>query len=198
MARLLDVEKRERILTAAREAFGTHGFARTTIKLIAGEAGLAQGTVYTYFESKEKLFQAVTGEILDVFTEGVNRITNSNSNRYEQFNEFLEFGFSLLRQVHPLLRGMYSDVNRRELLHEKLDLICGLVDDLFHSSEPSLQLFGDVSRETRRFNLRMIVYGVLFQTSLARPEDLDKEISGIKKGVLKGLRERILSAGSGG
>ena len=91
---------------------------------------------------------------------------------------------------------MYSDVNRRELLHEKLDRICDLVDDLFLSSDLPIQLFGDVSRETRRFNLSIMVYGVLFQTSLAKPEDLDREIDVLKEGVLRGLSERLFAARS--
>lgn len=195
MARQLDEAKRSGILEAAREAFGMQGFAKTTIKHIALKAGLAQGTVYTYFENKEQLFLAVTGEILDVFTEGMNRITLSSASMFEKFREFLDFGFTLLKKVHPLLRGMYSDVNRRELLHEKLVEICDLVDELFHSSDSPIQLFGDVSQETRRFNLGIMVSGMLFQTSLAKPEDLDDEIATLKRGVLRGLRERIVATG---
>ncbi len=82
MARQLDEEKRNKILEAAREAFGEHGFAKTTIKLIALKAGLAQGTVYTYFDNKEQLFLSVTVEILDFFSEGMNRITLSSANLY--------------------------------------------------------------------------------------------------------------------
>ncbi len=197
MARQLDEEKRNKILEAAREAFGVHGFDKTTIKLIALKAGLAQGTVYTYFDNKEQLFLSVTGEILDVFSESMNLITLSTATIYEKFSEFLQFSFSLLKKVHPLLRGMYSEVNRRELLDEKLERICDLVDDLFLSSDPPMQLFGDVSTETRRFNLRIMVYGVLFRTSLAKPEDLDREIDALRNGVLKGLRERLPAVRSG-
>ena len=194
MARRLDEEKRNKILEAAREAFGEHGFAKTTIKLIALKAGLAQGTVYTYFDNKEQLFLSVTGEILDVFSEGMNRITLSSANLYEKFNEFLQFGFSLLKKVHPLLRGMYSDMNRRELLREKLDHICDLVEELFLSAGPQFQLFGNVSQSTRRFNLGIMVSGILFQTSLAKPEDLDIEVDALIQGVLRGMRERVLAA----
>ena len=193
MARQLDEEKRNKILEVAREAFGVHGFAKTTIKLIALKAGLAQGTVYTYFDNKEQLFLSVTGEILDVFSEGMNRITLSSANLYEKFNEFLQFGFSLLKKVHPLLRGMYSDMNRRELLREALNRICDLVEELFLSADPQIQLFGNVSKSTRRFNLGIMVSGILFQTSLAKPEDLDREIDALIKGVLRGMRERVLA-----
>lgn len=54
------VEQRQRtearILTAARQLFGEHGFDRTTIRAIATAAGSDPGLVMRYFGSKEKLF----------------------------------------------------------------------------------------------------------------------------------------------
>ncbi|MGH9480480.1 MAG: TetR/AcrR family transcriptional regulator [Terriglobales bacterium] len=43
------------ILEAARKVFGEHGFADSTVDLIAAEAGVAKGTVYLYYDSKEEL-----------------------------------------------------------------------------------------------------------------------------------------------
>jgi AcrR family transcriptional regulator len=45
-----------RILTAARELFGEHGFDRTTVRMVATRAGSDPGLVMRYFGSKEKLF----------------------------------------------------------------------------------------------------------------------------------------------
>ncbi|HWD79918.1 MAG TPA: TetR family transcriptional regulator [Kribbella sp.] len=45
-----------RILTAARELFGEHGFDRTTVRMVASQAGSDPGLVMRYFGSKEKLF----------------------------------------------------------------------------------------------------------------------------------------------
>jgi AcrR family transcriptional regulator len=48
-----------KILDAAREEFGEHGFSDSSIVGITQRAGVALGTFYTYFESKEALFQAL-------------------------------------------------------------------------------------------------------------------------------------------
>jgi AcrR family transcriptional regulator len=45
-----------RILAAARELFGEHGFDRTTVRMVAGRAGSDPGLVMRYFGSKEQLF----------------------------------------------------------------------------------------------------------------------------------------------
>jgi AcrR family transcriptional regulator len=51
----LVVIKREQILQAASAVFSEKGYHRATIKEIATRAGVADGTVYTYFENKTAL-----------------------------------------------------------------------------------------------------------------------------------------------
>jgi AcrR family transcriptional regulator len=46
----------ERILAAARKRFENFGFRHTSIAEIADDAGVAAGTIYWHFESKEALF----------------------------------------------------------------------------------------------------------------------------------------------
>ncbi|WP_025715831.1 TetR/AcrR family transcriptional regulator [Paenibacillus sp. 1-18] len=53
-------DKYEAILDAAYTVFGAKGFYESKISEIAEDAGVAKGTVYLYFKSKEQLFTAVT------------------------------------------------------------------------------------------------------------------------------------------
>src|SRR5689334_349416 len=55
-------DRREQILEAALRVFARKGFARSTNKDIAVEAGITPGLIYHYFESKEALLQAVIEE----------------------------------------------------------------------------------------------------------------------------------------
>lgn len=52
-----------KILDAAREEFGERGFSDTSIVGITQRAGVALGTFYTYFDSKEALFQALVRDM---------------------------------------------------------------------------------------------------------------------------------------
>lgn len=47
--------KRERILLAAERIFARHGFFAARVSEIAKEAGVADGTIYLYFKSKDDL-----------------------------------------------------------------------------------------------------------------------------------------------
>ena len=52
-----------KILDAARDEFGERGFSDSSIVGITGRAGVALGTFYTYFDSKESVFQALVRDM---------------------------------------------------------------------------------------------------------------------------------------
>lgn len=52
-------EKRIRILDAALKVFATRGFYNAKVSEVAKEAGVADGTIYLYFESKDALLIAL-------------------------------------------------------------------------------------------------------------------------------------------
>jgi AcrR family transcriptional regulator len=55
-------ERRDRILDAAVDVFGREGFAGANVAEIASAAGIAKGTVYLYFTSKEEIFSTILVE----------------------------------------------------------------------------------------------------------------------------------------
>lgn len=50
---------RARLLDAARELFGVHGFAATSLDEVVASAGVTKGALYHHFASKDALFKAV-------------------------------------------------------------------------------------------------------------------------------------------
>jgi AcrR family transcriptional regulator len=63
--------RRAKIVDAARSIFARKGFARGIMDEIAKEAGIAKGTIYLYFRSKEEIYKAV----MDRDMEFLNKIT---------------------------------------------------------------------------------------------------------------------------
>ncbi len=60
----LKQEREERILTAAAAVFARKGFHRATIREIAQEADVADGTIYNYFDNKRDLLVAITRHVI--------------------------------------------------------------------------------------------------------------------------------------
>src|SRR5436190_8515930 len=57
-----DSQKRQQILDGARKVFLEHGFDGASMNDIVKAAGVSKGTIYAYFPSKEKLFEAMVFE----------------------------------------------------------------------------------------------------------------------------------------
>ena len=57
------IDNRSRLLRATIAVIGDHGYAGATVSRITRLAGLAQGTFYLYFESRQELFDRLLPEV---------------------------------------------------------------------------------------------------------------------------------------
>lgn len=60
-------DKRGAILRAAIKVFARNGYFNSKVADIAGEAGIADGTVYLYFKSKEEILHSVFDRAMEEF-----------------------------------------------------------------------------------------------------------------------------------
>ena len=58
-------ERRRRILESAKRVFAARGYHDTNISHICDDLGIARGTLYQYFRSKQDVFTAVIEELLE-------------------------------------------------------------------------------------------------------------------------------------
>src|SRR5690606_18677153 len=68
--------RRRSILQAAIECFAEQGFASARTKDIAARAGVAEGTIYLYFDSKDELLLTAFRETVREFSASVERLLN--------------------------------------------------------------------------------------------------------------------------
>jgi TetR/AcrR family fatty acid metabolism transcriptional regulator len=69
-------DKREAILRAAVKVFARTGYFSSKVSDIAGEAGIADGTVYLYFKSKDEILHSVFDQAMARFiAEGRTELT---------------------------------------------------------------------------------------------------------------------------
>ena len=73
-------ELKEKIIQSAIENFAKNGFDRTRMEDIATAAGLAKGTLYLYFKSKEALFYAICEHNLEELRNQLYRLFSSKEN----------------------------------------------------------------------------------------------------------------------
>lgn len=84
-----------KILDAARAEFGEKGFSDSSIVGITQRAGVALGTFYTYFDSKESLFQALvrnmSAQVRDNVGPALSGATDALDGERRALEAFLQF-----------------------------------------------------------------------------------------------------------
>ncbi|OGU15999.1 MAG: TetR family transcriptional regulator [Geobacteraceae bacterium GWC2_53_11] len=105
------IETRARILDKAAEIFTLKGFEDTTTRDIALAAGLATGTLFNYFPSKETLAMSM---IAEAFREGSTDFLRRRNGKEDLAEELFLFIASGLRRLRPL-RPFLGPVLERSL-----------------------------------------------------------------------------------
>ncbi|WP_157014970.1 TetR/AcrR family transcriptional regulator [Mesorhizobium xinjiangense] len=78
-------ETRAKLVAAAREAFGTVGYADASMDDFTAEAGLTRGALYHHFGSKKGLLEAVITQIDAEMNERLRVVTESADNLWQGF-----------------------------------------------------------------------------------------------------------------
>jgi AraC-like DNA-binding protein len=119
-------DARSRILKAALDEFSEKGFHASTIDSIAERAGIAKGTVYRYFNTKEGLFNALKEDTITEFVElarqdlsreeDILKIIESVIKMYLSFFEKNSAFFKVIIQEHRDFGRDFSDKFINELI----------------------------------------------------------------------------------
>lgn len=78
-------ETRAKLITAARNAFGTIGYAEASMDDFTASAGLTRGALYHHFGDKKGLLEAVIAEIDGEMAVRINEIASKAPTRWQRF-----------------------------------------------------------------------------------------------------------------
>jgi AcrR family transcriptional regulator len=180
---------REKILGAAIQMFGENGFKSSTVKGLAQRLGIAQGSLYTYFPSKEQLFRSAVEEGWERFLDEIRRIVKAPKMLRERFENILDYCFETLKDALPLLRGMLYEARQRRLLQENLQRLCRLLEGMIWEAQK--QGMFRIQGDGLSGQIKIIVFGILTAVALARDEDLESEIASVKSAIYRILNQRL-------
>ena len=100
---------RERLLAAAADEFARLGLAGANINEISLAAGLAKGTVYNHFPSKEALFLAVVEQACQLAAQGAEEVPREASTR-ERLRAVLASDVAWAREHEAFARVLVREV----------------------------------------------------------------------------------------
>lgn len=103
------VDRREQILHAAAQSFSLFGYKATTMDQVAKIANVGKGTIYTFFENKEELFDEILlGAIRELRRRAEAEIHAERpffENVYQALDAILEF-----REEHELFLKLSQEL----------------------------------------------------------------------------------------
>lgn len=94
------VQNRTAILDAAREVFGELGYEPCTVRDIIRRTGLAAGTFYNYFKSKDEVFAALADDGARRFAPILKALRNQNADFEGFVRAALQAYFQFLADEH--------------------------------------------------------------------------------------------------
>jgi AcrR family transcriptional regulator len=145
-------ETYNKIIQAGREILNKKDYHETVVEEIAQLAGVAKGTVFFYFKSKENLFREIMLSLIDELKVMIEKIVNSQQHPLKKLKEiydnFVEFQ---LNNMHLFLSL------RKELSHTE-PKICEVKERLEEISRIILPLVDEMSqrRLIKKFTLQDI------------------------------------------
>ncbi len=113
-------ERRREIINAAEKLFNEKGFENTAVSDIVKSIGVAQGTFYYYFKSKDDVFCTIAEEFLDTFMESfVLIVDNEKLDVVEKVEMIFDKGIELIKNNEGVMFNLHTRDNME--LHEKVE-----------------------------------------------------------------------------
>jgi TetR/AcrR family transcriptional repressor of nem operon len=185
-------DRREELLLAAEQVIEETGVAGLTIDRVAGRAGVAKGTVYLYFDSKEQLVGALKSRCIEQMTAmvvaGLQEVESGDwwGTADAVVEAVVDFDLSH-RWVIAIMATETGDAESKEVYREAtqqmVDLLTGAVrqgtaEGVFHADDP----------EMTATLLYFALEGTLHHTILYEPEvDRDRLVAAARTLIHRAL-----------
>jgi AcrR family transcriptional regulator len=147
-----------KILDAAREEFGERGFSDSSIVGITQRAGVALGTFYTYFESKEGLFQALVRDMSAQVRDNVGPALSGARDSLEGERRALETFLRFVRDHRDIYRIIdESEFVEPEAYREHYETTATRIAGRLRAARDRGEIDGDFSDE----DLNILAWGMM-------------------------------------
>lgn len=105
------------LLTKGRTIFIKYGLAKTSIDEIIRECGIAKGTFYKFFNSKEELYYEILINEVEIREEVLNELFRKNLTPKELLQSFFHFSFDSVEK-NPFLQQVFQNDEHDRLLRK--------------------------------------------------------------------------------
>jgi AcrR family transcriptional regulator len=103
-------DRKKWILEAASKSFALFGYKATTMEQVAKIAGVGKGTIYTFFSTKEELFDAIMTDVIQEMKRIADQVIQEELTFIKKLERVLE-EFYRFRSNHELLIRLSHEIS---------------------------------------------------------------------------------------
>ena len=173
--------KRRRILDAAIEVFAARGFYNARVSDIARSAGVADGTIYLYFKSKDDLLISLFEEKMEVIIDRFRGQLSESDRAMDRLRLFIQLHLKMVAEQPKLAEVLTVELRQsakfmREYKAPKFAEYLGLIAEIVELGRQT----GEFRRDLNPMITKRVLFGALDEVSLYwvssrhRPYDLER------------------------
>ncbi|GAC1344484.1 MAG: TetR/AcrR family transcriptional regulator [Myxococcales bacterium] len=190
------VDKRARILAAAVKVFAERGFFTATVAEIARAAGVADGTIYLYFKSKDDLLLRLFDEKMSILLEEAKVALAAEDSSPARLRRFIQLHLAAVERNPELASVLIVELRQsaqllKGLEKAKLSAYLDVIAEVVRTGQEKGELLPVASPAT----IKRAIFGALDELALGwllsgRKTSLKKTAAEVSEWLVRGLEKR--------
>lgn len=182
------------IFEAAIKVFSIDGYDGATMDDMAQEAGVAKGTLYYHFKSKEEIFRYIITEGVELIKEQINEVSKKQKDSLSKLKALCKLQLNIVYEKKDLFKVIMSQLWGQEIRQLELR---DVVDNYIHSIEEYVRqaMEDKVVKNGDPYFVAYIFFGLLCSTAVYElinkgKSDIDEITDNLMQYILHGIQSQ--------
>ena len=150
--------KREEIISAAKKLIIEKGYIKTSVEDITNEVGIAKGSFYTYFKSKDFLMETLLTEKAEIHREFMDKLIDNSKTLCEALEQYFKYYLimptldiefvlvmvKMMRSIDSVGKGIIEklETDKRNRKNEFISIMKKYIDEIDIQDEKDFDRYG--------------------------------------------------------
>lgn len=150
--------KREEIISAAKKLIIEKGYRKTSVEDITNEVGIAKGSFYTYFKSKDFLMETLLTEKAEIHREFMDKLIDNSKTLCEALEQYFKYYLimptldiefvlvmvKMMRSIDSVGKGIIEklETDKRNRKNEFISIMKKYIDEIDIQDEKDFDRYG--------------------------------------------------------
>ena len=154
--------KRQQIIQAAAEVFGSSNFQNASVSEIAQKANVAEGTLYQYFKNKEDLFFSIPAQKTEEFCEEFNLHLQGIHDTFSKIRKLIWYYLYFFKMNPAYARSLMLEMRvsksfSRSKTYDRIKVFTDRVLDIIREGQEE----GRIRKDVDVYIIRELLLGIL-------------------------------------